>query len=374
MERDGFWKGQLSFQRKGGAQVVTDYSVRPLQFPNGKARMHLHCHREILGNGGDVWEQSGERLLLRALIDAVPDLIFCKDVQGRFLLRNSASERQAGGGGVAGSGLTVFEFEETRAHAARYHADDMEVIRKGTAIVNREEPFTAGDGSVGWYLTSKYPLRDESGEVIGLVGVSRDITARRETETKLADERRLLRTLIDAIPDLIFFKDREGRHLAMNAAAQEAFGMVESEALGRTVRDFPVSEEMAKSYEVGDREVVETGRALLNREEKCVDGRGVERRLLTSKFPLRDSEGKVYGLVGVARDVTQQRESEREMESRRRQWMGHVERSPMAVVEWDGALRVQLWSGQSGALFGWESAEVMGRHFADLGLLHPEAW
>jgi PAS domain S-box-containing protein len=372
LEREGFWRGQLSFQKKGGAQVVTDYSVRFIQFPNGKGRMQLHCHREVAAVGGDAWEQSGERLLLRALIDAVPDLIFCKDTQGRFLLRNSASERQMGVGGAKAIGLTVFELEETRRYADRYHEDDMEVIGQGRPVVNREEPYVAVDGSVGWYLTSKYPLRDESGEVIGLVGVSRDITAKRETESKLADERRLLRTLIDAIPDLIFFKDRAGRHLALNEAARRAFGVTDAEALGRTVRDWAVPEALVSAYEADDRQVVETARALLNREERCVDGRGEERRLMTSKYPLLDSEGNVYGLVGVSRDVTQLRESEREMESKRRQWMGHVERSPMAVVEWDGGLHVQLWSGQSGTLFGWESAEVVGRHFADLTLVHPE--
>jgi two-component system cell cycle sensor histidine kinase/response regulator CckA len=376
LRREGHWKGQLAFQRRNGAQVLSEYSVRSLNFPNGPGTMHLHCHREIEPPSGDAWEQSGERLLLRALIDAVPDLIFCKDIQGRFLLRNAASEREAEGAEATGMGqgigLTVFELPQTQPHAERYHADDLEVIRHGRPVVNREEPFVRLNGSTGWYLTSKYPLRDAAGKIIGLVGVSRDITIRRETELKLADERRVLRTLIDAIPDLIFFKDRDGRHLAINEAAKKSFGVNEERALGCTVFEWPIPKELARGYDADDRSVIETGSPLLNREELCLDAAGRERHLLTSKYPLFDSEGGVYGLVGVARDVTESRKAAADLKRTQMQLSGHLENSPLAVVEWTEDFRVQLWTGQSVALFGWESSEVVGRHFADWPLVHPE--
>ncbi len=314
--------------------------------------------------------------LLRSAIDAVPDPIFCKDRQGRYILTNRAHAERLQISERASLGKTVFELSGiTPELAQRYHDDDMVVLSSGEPIVNREEPFVWPDGESGWYLTSKYPLRDTAGNVVGLVGITRNITERRKAERKAHDEREMLRTVIDGAGDAIFFKDSAGRFLLVNAAHERIFGLGTKDVLGRTspeVDHRPGSaEQCSRSYLTDDRLVIESGKPLINREERRVDRDGNEGWLLTSKFPLHDAEGKVVGLVGIARDITELKQATEELERTRQRLIDHVENSPLAIVEWRQDFRVERWSGQSEAIFGWTSAEVVGKHFDEWAFVHP---
>src|SRR5262245_53106678 len=101
-----------------------------------------------------------EAALIRTIIDAVPDPIFCKDLQARFVLTNRANALMFGYKLGEELGKTVFEIAGLREHAATYQADDLMVLRTGQPVVNHEEPYTRPDGTKGWFLTSKYPVLD----------------------------------------------------------------------------------------------------------------------------------------------------------------------------------------------------------------------
>lgn len=126
-----------------------------------------------------------ERNLLRSVIDNVPDSIFVKDTQGRYLLGNTAHALQLGcASPEAVVGHTSFDFFPPNvAHA--FAEDDLRVLSSGLAVINRQE--FLGDGkALKWLSTTKVPLRDARGRIVGIVGVGRDITARKEAEQKLA--------------------------------------------------------------------------------------------------------------------------------------------------------------------------------------------
>jgi PAS domain S-box-containing protein len=238
-------------------------------------------------------------------------------------------------------------------------------------VVNREEPYVRSDHGSGWFLTSKFPLRDADGQITGLVGICRDITARREAQRKLSDERKFLQTLIDAIPDLIFLKDREGRHIHINAASRRIFGVGE-EHVGKTAHEWPIPREQADNYAKDDRYVFDTGNPIFNREEPFTRGDGTPGWLLTSKLPMRDEAGEIVGLVGIARDVTELKREREEIESARQRFVDHVENSPLAIIEWLPDSRVQRWSGRAQDIFGWSPNEVEGKHLSDWPFVHPD--
>jgi len=126
-----------------------------------------------------------ERNLLRSLIDAIPEHIFVKDLQGRYILDNVAHRRFLNVAEPTGlAGRTVFDFFP-RELATIYEADDRSVLASGVAILNREEPAVTARGDLIWFLTTKAPLRSISGELIGLVCVSADISERKVAEEKL---------------------------------------------------------------------------------------------------------------------------------------------------------------------------------------------
>ena len=126
-----------------------------------------------------------ERLLLRTLIDNLPLAIYAKDIAGRKTLANPADLRNMGCVTEADAvGKTDFDFFPQEV-AAKFSADDQAVIRTGQPVLDREEFFLDKEGRKHWLLTSKLPLRNQSGEFIGLVGIGREITSLKEAEQKM---------------------------------------------------------------------------------------------------------------------------------------------------------------------------------------------
>ncbi|MDY6948816.1 MAG: response regulator [Pseudomonadota bacterium] len=137
--------------------------------------------------------QSGERALLRTVIDNVPDFIYAKDVDGRFLVANTAVARNLGM--TPDQLLGKHDFDLFPAEVARsFHEDEQALIRSGKPLVGREEIVTDASGQPQNFLTSKIPVHDERGRVTGLVGIGRDITS----ATRMVAEMRLAREAAEA--------------------------------------------------------------------------------------------------------------------------------------------------------------------------------
>ena len=137
-----------------------------------------------------------------------------------------------------------------------------------------------------------------------------DITNRRRAEEARAQERRLLRTVIDNLPDSVYVKDVRARKMLANRVDLDFMGAdTEASVLGKTdLETYPT--EVAEPLLVDDRHVLETGEPVRDREEIVTDGTGRKRWLLTSKFPLRDQAGEIVGLVGTGRDITERHQAD----------------------------------------------------------------
>jgi len=155
-------------------------------------------------------------------------------------------------------------------------------------------------------------IRDEDGKVVRMIGTVQDITERHYADERLEWERNLLRTVIDNVPDYIFFKDREGRFLMTNVPNQRLLGVESVEdVIGKTDADF-LPAEVAMLYAAGDSQIIQTGQPLINQEEPLITREGEKRYLLTTKIPLKDARGQVTGIVGIARDITDRKHEQDE--------------------------------------------------------------
>ena len=128
-----------------------------------------------------------EGFLLQTLMDNIPDSIYFKDIRSRFLMMSRAKAKKHGlADPQQAVGKTDADFF-SRPHAQQALADEQKILRTGQPIEDLEEVETWPDGSVTWALTTKMPLRNQSGRIVGTFGISRDITKRKHAEQALAE-------------------------------------------------------------------------------------------------------------------------------------------------------------------------------------------
>src|SRR5713101_7261187 len=144
-----------------------------------------------------------------------------------------------------------------------------------------------------------------------------EVTDRIRAEETLSAERTMVRALIDNVPDFMYAKDTESRFIVANSFLADSLGMkTPEELLGKTDFDY-FPKELARAYYQDEQNVIRTGQALSNREEECLDGQGNKIWLLTTKVPLRDKNGRVIGIAGTGRDITERKKAETEMQRAR---------------------------------------------------------
>jgi PAS domain S-box-containing protein len=200
----------------------------------------------------------------------------------------------------------------------------------------------------------------------------RDITVRQRSFDRVAEERRLLRTLIDAIPDYLFLKDHEARYLYRNRSSRDGWGFSEEHFLGRTSLEVPILPEIAARYYADDMRVIQSGEPIINREEPFALLNGKSGWFLTSKYPTRDAFGEITGLVGISRDITELKRTAEELVATRARLDTHLEHVPLVVIELDAHFRVVRWAGRSEELLGWNARDVVGRSLHELNVIHPD--
>ena len=249
-------------------------------------------------------------LYFKRLIESLPDYIYFKDLQGRFI---ALSKTLAVSFGLSrpeqAIGKTDFDFFE-KSLARQKFDDEQNIIRTGLGFVGKEERATTSQGGVRWVLTSKQPLRGADGKIIGTFGISRDITEAKNAKEALEAHHRLLEILIDLLPCQIFVKDDEGRIRLTNITYREAIGAKSAADIEGRRLDQLTNDPRASRVAAEDEQILEQGLAILNREEFDASPTALNRWTLLSKVPLRDTDGHIQGIVGMAADITRQKEAE----------------------------------------------------------------
>jgi len=159
------------------------------------------------------------------------------------------------------------------------------------------------------YVEIQASLIYRDGKPFAIQGIARDLTQRKRAELTLANERALLRNLVDNLPLAVYLKDTAGRKTLANPVDLRNQGVTsETEIRGKTDSDiFPPAQ--AAAFEADDQQVL-NGQPVFNREEKLTRPDGTVIWLLTSKVPLRDITGRVTGLVGLGLDITERKRAD----------------------------------------------------------------
>jgi PAS domain S-box-containing protein len=334
---EAFWKDdkEVMASRKPRQGIV-----EPMETPNGTRILEtdkIPYFDEsgnvigIIGFAIDITKRklaekalSESRNLLQTVIESTSDAIYVKDLQGRYLLFNSAATRTTGR-----SADEVFGRDDTflfPPDQARLVMDGDRAVMAGDKIVTYEENVTVASGGRATYLSTKGPLFDGQGRKIGLFGVARDITERKRAEEALRKlneelEQRVAertaevlaaslyaRNLLEASLDALVTISKDGKITDVNRATELVTGAPREQLVGSNFSDYFTEPDQANA---GYQKVLAEGQVRdFPLTIRHASGRLTE--VLYHATVYRDSAGQVQGVFASARDVTERKRMELE--------------------------------------------------------------
>lgn len=223
------------------------------------------------------------------------------------------------------------------------------------------------------YQVILMPEKDLLGNVTGIISFGRNITEYKKTENSLREAQNRLSVIISAIPDLVWLKDKNGIYQACNKAFQEFFGATEEQIVGKTDYDF-VKKEVADFFRAKDFEAIAAGKVCLTEEKITYANDGRQGILETRKVPLYDTNGKIEGVLGISREITERINSEKALSESEEKFSSAFRNSPSAFAIINLKKDAILDANDSFCkLTGYEREEVIEKKASDLRIFsHSE--
>jgi len=271
-----------------------------------------------------------ERDLLQIFMDNIPDQVYFKGAESRFIRINKAQSQFLKLNNPQDAiGKTDLDFQPPEL-ARQFLEEEKQIIETGQPIINRIEFNPTEDGKPRWLSATKVPVRDSSGQVFGTIGISRDITEQKESQETLQRIFLQQSAILNNIPDMAWLKDKDSRYIAVNEQFAKKVGMKIEAIVGKI--DLEIWQNgYAKKYRDDDLEVMQN-RQRKNAEELEIDNLGNEYWVETSKTPILNTEGEVIGTTGIAREITERKKAEK-AEQRRRDMLEKIVRLGQYVTE-----------------------------------------
>jgi two-component system sensor histidine kinase/response regulator len=347
---------QLRVLSKSGEYLVGEFTSTP-HLKEGKIVGELGIARDITER-----KRAEQALLLseekfaKAFRSSPNAMAISTLEEGRFLEVNDSFLRLSGRQredvvGRTGLELGVWVNPDDRARM-------IDELRKSGRVNGREILFRSPSGQITVALFSA-----ETIEVRGvhcLLTVAEDITERKRAEAALMEERHLLHTLTDNLPDYIYFKDRDSRFMRTNKAHAKAFGLDDpAQAVGKTDFDFFTNEHAQPAF-ADEQEIIRTGQPMFAKEEKETWPDGHETWVSTTKMPLRDAAGNIIGTFGISRDITERKRAEEALRQSETTLRSVFKAAPVGICIMKGRVfqtANDLWY----EIIGYTEAELLGQ-------------
>lgn len=293
---------EIPSRRKDGGRLWIEWQVVPVSDDAGRHTHSVAVLRDTTERrrGEQAIRESEERF--RGLFEHAADAIFVLESSGRIV---DANRRACYSLGYSRQELLTMKISDLDA------GSNVSEIAPGETLTS-ENSYRRKDGTT-LPVEVRFALLETAGRRLKL-GVVRDVTRRRRAEQALREREELLRNIITHIPCGVFWKDCNSVYLGCNDQLVRDSGLTRpDQVIGRTDYELGVTPDEAKLYRECDRQVVKSGRSLLNMEETLSRADGTKFTLLTSKVPLRDSSGNVVGVLGVYQNITDRKRLEEQL-------------------------------------------------------------
>jgi diguanylate cyclase (GGDEF)-like protein/PAS domain S-box-containing protein len=304
----GFPMGQI---RKDGTRLIVENSVFPMRNEKGEVVGFRGIGRDVTERVQmqEALRQSEERY--RTIMDEIHDDYYENDLAGNYTFVNDALCRSLGYTMEELIGMNSRAIH-TPEESKKIYEEYKKLYRTGQPIKAISSTFVRKDGSHGFAEISAFPMRNESGEIVGFRGVSHDVTERVRMEEALRQSEERYRTILAEIEEGYYEVDLAGNIKFVNKAACRQFGYAEEELIGSNYRAYVLKEDIKGVYKAWNK-VYRTGEPLKSYPFATVRKDGTQMFVENSVSPLRDKEGKIVGFRAVSRDVTEHKQYEQKI-------------------------------------------------------------
>ncbi|MGZ5072151.1 MAG: EAL domain-containing protein [Usitatibacter sp.] len=348
------------FVRNDGVQVWVRVSASLIRDAAGAPRY-------VVSSVVDLTEQREKDRVLRqtngflaAVVENAPVAIYTADLDGIVNFWNPAAERTFGFTAEQAMGRNAPFIPESRREEAR---ELRRRVLAGEVLSGLELERQRADGSAIMIHGAAAPLRDESDRVTGLLVACVDVSEARRATAELERHLHFTRALLDAIPNPVYFKDREGRYLAYNRAWSDLFGRG-GDWIGKTGFDV-FDAAVAREHQERDRPLIE--RPSSTTYESTVPGPdGSPHQMLFNKVSFVDQRGDVAGVISVVTDVTRYKQTEGALEASEARFRVLTESTIDLITVCDADGTMQYQSGALRQLLGFDPADTVGKNVFDL--------
>jgi PAS domain S-box-containing protein len=303
---------------------------------------------------------------LSAVIDASPVSIIEIDLDHRVTVWNETAESTFGWSKDEAIG-TVLPFIPD--HLVDEFTQMVERVSRGEQIFDFETERRRRDGTLFPYSVSLAARRDSDGKPVGIVGLGTDLSEHRRMEVALAQERQLMRSLLETTTDNIYFKDLESRFLRVSTAQARWLGADSADAVvGKSDADFFGDEHAARAHS-DEQEIIRSGKPIIDFEEEDTWKDGHTAWVSTTKIPLRAENGEIIGTFGLSRDINERKHTEEELARSRELYRVVVENSHDMIAVLDPMGRFVFASPSYEQALGYGPEELV--NVSPISLVHP---
>ncbi len=291
--------------KKNGEKLWIGQNVNLIK-KNGEITGFHAISRDITErkNTQEILRQNEE--MLKMIINIIPDRIYLKDSNGKFLINNIAHLKALGAVKQEDViGKTEFDFLN-KAIAEKYKNQDLEVISSGVPLINFEAHKILPSGEDKWMLISKYPFNISDDKKTGIVGIGRDISAERKYE----HQNTLLANALKSINECVTITDMEGNLIFVNKSFLKTYGYTENELIGKNIS---IVSSGKNPKNINDKILKETLNGGWKSELINVKKDGTKIPVFLSTTAIYDSSNVPFALIGVARDMTLRKKHEIEI-------------------------------------------------------------
>ncbi len=359
LEKEGELRNYtLNLKRKNGQIITALENARAVRDGQGNLLYYEGTLTDITERQRTETELFNSRQMLQLVLDTIPQRVFWKARDFSYLGCNKLFAHDAGldhPDTVVGKDDFELSWKDT---AQLYRDDDRWVMENNIAKLNFEEPQTRPDGSQLWLRTSKVPLNDAEGKVIGVPGTYEDITERKQMESRLLESEEYYRTLVETSPDAIIIVDAGGRLLFGSRKAYELFVIPpDLPVRGMPILNWIAAEDQGK---IEERMVqILSGQAKPGtREYRLLKNDRTPFWGELSASPLLDARGQTMGLLIVIRDITERKRAEEALRASEEKHRTLFEESKDAVFSFSIAGEWLDLNPAGWELFGFSGKEL----------------